>query len=420
MAELAVLAGSFSIIAPLTLPERTLEVDVCLESLRGVRPDLDSYDVDLDPSDAALEFRRGMLRAAGGSCLIVGYRPSSLVSSLAFTVPGVTVAGQFHQRQAAFEYKPWVERELGARGITGLPWSYVAYEQRERAKVAVAHGPHVLRASQTSGGAGIVVARCGEDVDRYWPGHDRGFVAVAPFQAGIPINFSGCVFGDGSIRLHPPSVQLIGIESCTDRSLGYCGNDFGAATELLERTMLKRIDRMGRAVGAWLHEERYLGAFGIDAIVAGDELYFTELNPRFQGSSTLSAAVARQLEVPDLFLDHLVATLGLAPTAPAVPIWEWARLQAPLSQFVIHNTSNRVVAPGVGAPVVPHDVCLSLRAEIPVDPGGTLCRVTVERSITTTGFALDADMQRVAGSLTAGYSVAKERRGARAQGSPYA
>lgn len=42
-------------------------------------------------------------------------------------------------------------------------------------------------------------------------------------------------------------------------------------------------------------------------------IYFTEVNPRFQGSSALSAEIAGELGVPDLLLEHLAASLGLEP-----------------------------------------------------------------------------------------------------------
>ena len=133
----------------------------------------------------------------------------------------MTLAGPWKDRQSAFEHKPWVERSLALRGVRGLNWQYVADEHRSRAKRLLASGPHILRASRTSGGVGIVAVATEEEVDRFWPEQPDTFVAVAPFlESAMPLNFSGCVFADGSLRLHPPSVQLIGIASCVDRRFG--------------------------------------------------------------------------------------------------------------------------------------------------------------------------------------------------------
>lgn len=404
LAILPELVGSFSIIAPLQAAQGPSEVDVCLETLRGARPDLDRYDVDLDPSEAAREFRRLMLREVGARCVVVTYRPSSLVSALSFSMADtMTLAGLVNERQAVFEHKPWVERSLLARGIDGLGWRYVADEHRVRVKRMVeASGPHVLRASHTSGGVGIVLARHKDDIERSWPPQPDAFVAVAPFRPGAPINFSGCVFADGQIRLHPPSMQLIGIASCIDRPFGYCGNDFGALESLCDDATFERIDSMGRTIGRWLYDEGYRGAFGVDAIVTEDEVVFTEVNARFQGSSALSAVIARELDMPDLFLEHLAATLGLSPAGKGISIGEWARRQPALSRIVVHNTSAAPLALDGAAPPasLPAGTVVSqLAPDLPVDPGGALCCVTLPGSVTRTGFALKPDAERLVGAL---------------------
>lgn len=413
LAGLPELAGSCSIVAPLggdgAGPGARYDVDVCLERLRGARPDLDRYDVDLDPGEAAREFGRRMLAAVGKRCVVMTYRPSALVSALAFSMADtMTLAGPLNDRQTAFEHKPWVERSLAARGVRGIGWRYVADEHRGEAKRMLARGPHVLRASHASGGVGIVLARTEEDVDRLWPAQQDAFVAVAPFLDGVPINLSGCVFDDGSVRLHPPSVQLIGIGSCTDRAFGYCGNDFGGLYDRFGDAVLARVDALGRTVGRWLHEERYRGAFGVDAIVSGDEAIFTEVNARFQGSSALSSTIARELDVPDLFLDHLAAMLGLAPLSAGLSIEAWARRQPALSRIVVHNTADVPCARAQDAPppALPADAAVAqLAHDLPVDPGGTLCCVTLRRSVTATGFALDPDAELLVDALRAPFAA---------------
>lgn len=387
-------ASSFSIIAPSQGAGRTSRVTVCLETLRGSRPDHDRYDIDCDTGSAADEFRSRMLRELAEACVVATYRPSALVSAFAFSMAhSMTLAGLFSERQLAFEHKPWVESALRARGVRGLDWAYVAYEHRSRVRRMLADGPRVLRASHTSGGVGIALARVPEDVDRLWPSQGDAFAAVAPLLAGVPINFSGCVFGDGQIRMHPPSVQLVGVASCTNRPFGYCGNDFGALPSLCDRDVLGRIDELGRAVGRWLYEERYLGAFGVDAIVADGDVVFTEVNARFQGSSFLSSQIARELDVPDLFLDHLGATLGLAPFDDGLSIVEWARNQPPLARVVVHNTSEgRMVRVG-DAPrsSLPAGAGISqLACEVPVEPGATLGAITLARALGADGSQLDA------------------------------
>jgi hypothetical protein len=395
------LDGAFSIIAPLT----GVETEACLERLSGQRPDLDHYDLDLDRGEAADELRSSFLGSLRDECVVMPYRPSALVSGLSFSMEGrVTVAGLLQQHQAMFENKPWVERELARAGVRGLGWRYVPDDRRGEVRALVAErGRHVLRTSRCSGGVGIALAESPEDVDRLWPAQRDAFVAVAPFQEGVPVNLSGCLFGDGSVRLHPPSLQLIGLHECTDRPFGYCGNDFGAVSAAFGVTALERLEQLARTVARWLHGQRYRGAFGIDALIAGDEVLFTEVNPRFQGSSPLSAAAAEAVGVADLFTDHLGALLGLVPERGGVTLREWAERQPALSRVVVHNLAGQSVRRDAAAPLpkLPAGAWTTQLAEsrTAVAPGAVLGALTLPRSVTTTGFHVDDATASAAATL---------------------
>jgi hypothetical protein len=389
------LAASYGIIAPLRTGRLPGHANISLEALRGSRPDLDRYDFDFDPHPAAAEFKHRLLREVSGRCVLMPYRASAVASALAFSMSDtMAVAGMFKDRQAAFEHKPWVEQELASRGVLGLDWRYVADEHRDRAKRMALEGPHILRANRTSGGVGIALVRAPDEVEAAWPSGPDGFVGIAQYlDPNVPMNFSGVVFHDGSVRLHPASVQLIGIGSCTDRPFGYCGNDFGAVSALGD-DVLEQLDVMGRIVGAWLHEERYRGVFGIDALIFEDRVRFIEINARFQGSSALSAEIAGDLAIPDLFLDHLAAGLGLPPSGHGLSILEWARHQPTRSQIVVHNTTR--------SDLIARSLSNEFRrgeqvrlAQLPahdmrVEPGASLGRLALERSVTSNGFAIDA------------------------------
>jgi len=401
------LEASYSVIAPLRSGKVGASANVTLEGISGVRPDLDRFDIDRDAGEAMGAFRESLLRDLSGRCVVVPYRPSALVSALGFSMSDtMTIAGMLKDRQQAFEHKPWVERSLNARGVRGPGWQYVADEHRSRAKRLLAAGPLILRVSRSSGGVGIALVAEEEEIDRLWPRQADAFVAVAPFLANaVPVNFSGCVFSNGMVRLHPPSVQLIGIESCTDRAFGFCGNDFGAVAALGD-AVLQQLDAMGRVIGAWLHSERYLGAFGVDALVHEGQCYFTEVNARFQGSSTPSAEIAAELGVSDLFVDHLAANLGVSVPVNEISLSAWARRQPPRSQVIVHNTGDAQTCRDEEMPLdlrsakvrisqLPHGVAVA--------PGGSLGRLTLDRSVTSTGFELDAEVERLIDKLRAVY-----------------
>ncbi len=394
------LAGTIA----LTAPPRSgpHEVDLCLEGLRGSRPDTYRYELDEDRSEAALAFQRGLLEAVRDPCVLITYGSTEFVSAVAFAMDGaLTLAGPLKARQAAFGHKPWVERSLARHGVRVIDWRYLAVQDRAAVAELAAREPQVLRATRTAGGVGLALARTAADVERQWPEGGDLFVAAAPLLAGAPINFSGCVFADGAVRLHPASVQLIGIASCTEQRFGYCGNDFGAISRLLDRRRLDELDALGHQVGSWLHRERYLGAFGIDAIAADDGIVFTELNPRFQGSSALSARIAQELGVPDLYCDHLAASLGLAAPPGDLSIAAWAAHQPDLSRVVVRNTGPGPLALTVrpGTELTDAAELSQLPTAVPVEPGGALGSLTLRRSVTASGFELDAATERLVASL---------------------
>lgn len=402
-------AGSFSIIARLrssSLPEHAV---VALEDLAGRREDLDTFDIDepVNASDAITTFRRGLLSALAAPNVILPYRPSGLVSSLAFARrDSTTVAGMHHDRQRLFENKPWVETQLESRGVVGLGWKYIADEHVHLARRLLRDGPQVIRASRSSGGVGIARVDGEAGLLASWPTQQEGVVGFAPYLApALPLNLSGCIYANGEIRLHPASVQVIGVPACTDRQFGYAGNDFGALQSLSPET-LDAIDDLAMRIGRWLHAERYIGVFGVDALLHNGAVRFTEINARFQGSSALSARVARELGEVDLFLDHLAATLGLEPFGDRVTIRSWAERQPALAKVVMHNTS--------GAPVVRHEpVLASLGAGIRLDqlppcavqPGAVLGSLTFTRSITDDGFTLDPAADQAARAVVAAYDA---------------
>ena len=135
--------------------------------------------------------------------------------------------------------------------------------------------------------------------------------------------------------LHPGSVQLIGIRGATTREFGYCGNDF-AAFALLDQQLIEEVDDATRRIGRWLGADGYRGAFGVDFMWSGGTLYFAEINPRMQGSTAVSTALATGLGLPDVVLDHLAATLELRPTA-SLSLSDWARELPPSAHLVVHN-----------------------------------------------------------------------------------
>jgi formate-dependent phosphoribosylglycinamide formyltransferase (GAR transformylase) len=385
----------FSLIAP--MQSLSLANEMCLENLRRERLDLDTYSLDEDHSSEAGELRLGLLKSLREPAAVLPYRPLSFLSSVFYPRKGhVDFLGMFHERQAPFEHKPWVETELQAAGVETVPWKYFVDEDRQRVEDELAaFGSLVLRQNKSDGGAGLRLVRDARELDAAWQLHPEGFFAAAPLlHPNVPLNVNACAFADGSVSLHGPSLQLIGPAGLTRRTFGYCGNDFAAPREL-PPAIWDEIETMVAKVGRWLVGKGYLGAFGVDALLAGNKVYLTEVNPRFQGSSALSAWLDAEMDRPDLFLCHLIAHLGMEVSSRPT-LRELVAAQPQASQVLVHNTA------AVATRVIERrdPIASRYRFQLLPTPGiaiareAVICKAIVPRSVTENGLAIAEEVTR--------------------------
>lgn len=397
VADLANLSHSFSIIS--AYDQRASVEGVALERLSGIRVDLDSYDIDDDPfQEPIAEFRHQLLAATKRNCVVFTYRPSTFLSAVCFArADRVQYLGMFKDHQTAFEHKPWLESAVARLDIPRLDWRYVSDEDKSVAQRELALGPIVVRRSRSSGGVGIHRVDDPGRLERLWPRVDEAFVSVARFVDNtVPVNIGAVIWDDG-LTLHYPSVQLIGVPSLTRRPFGYCGNDFGKARDLGADT-LRQIEESTHIIGRWMHNLGYRGAFGIDFLVKDGVPLFTEVNPRFQGSSHLSSLISREAGESCIMLDHLAALLHLScPTRPGLA--DVTTNCPDRAHLVMHSGDHRTLGlEGIDAADemsrVPgylfSDVLVSPR--LSAEPGSAVGRFTLARQVTSTGFEISDDL----------------------------
>jgi hypothetical protein len=394
---------SYAITAPFR--SGALKVNVTLEELTGRRVDLDAYDIDFDERPEVRAMRAELLDSLGQQSAVTAYRPAHFLSNITFATQHSSVyLGMFKDQQDAFEHKPWLDTELGKIGVRTVPWEYIPTERRNSVKERLDAGPVILRPCRTSGGVGISLVRTVEELEELWRDDSTHLMGVAPFfDESVPLNVGACAFVTGEITVHPCSVQLIGVPSCTHRQFGYCGNDF-AAVHLLDRAMLEEIDSTTRLIGRWLTDNNFRGAFGVDYLLVGDTLYFTEVNARMQGSTRLSAALAMQCDRVDVYLDHLAAFLGLVP-AESLSLVDWSLEIPDAAQLIVHNVQRRPVLgreSDVGLAMSPAPVVtLEPGPDVKVEPGGVIRRLEFNRQITNSGYDLIEPARNLAiGSAT--------------------
>lgn len=400
VADLPQLEAAFSLIASYT--KRPSIQALALEDIAKRRVDLDTYDIDDDLRSAEVgELRSVLLRALARSSALFTYRPTTFLSAVAFARQDrCRYLGLFKGHQSAFEHKPWLESGIAELGVPHIPWTYISDLDQLDTLHLLAEGPVMLRRSRTTGGVGLVKVDDRDRLLELWPDEEEAYVSVAPFIDGaIPVNVGAVAWAD-DVTIHHASVQLIGIPGCTNRPFGYCGNDFGAA-ESLGTEVLDSIEAIVGLIAGWLRRLGYRGAFGADFLVKEGVPLFTEVNPRFQGSTHASA----QLSVEDgescLLLEHLAAMLSIeAP--PTRRLRDLVPQGAGFAHLVVHH-----IEPGPG--VVDPGPLLAAARRTPgfcradvlthpglvTDPGGTLARITARDRMTDDGFTLSAPWRSV-------------------------
>lgn len=111
----------------------------------------------------------------------------------------------------------------------------------------------------------------------------------------IPVNIH-LIIGNNKITLLPPSVQII---KNINNNLIYMGCDF-IAYRSIENKIIKKHEEYAFKIGKELQKIGYKGICGIDSIIYNDEVFFMEINPRFQSSSTILNKALYENKYPSL------------------------------------------------------------------------------------------------------------------------
>lgn len=405
ISDLPQLDGVFSLMS--RYDQRTLADAVAYEDLGGVRVDPDAWDID-DHVDAPTtrEFRRLLLGALSGPSALMTYRPGRFFSAVGFARSDNCLSlGMFGAHQFAFEHKPWVESAVAGMELPHVPWTYVPDEDQLSANVHFRHGAVMLRRSRTSGGAGIFRVDDPEDVKALWPASDEGFVSVAPFVVdALPVNVGATVWPDGVVSVHRPSVQLIGIPQATARPFGYAGNDFGLMRDV-DPVIVDEIETSTIRIGGWLARQGYLGTFGVDFLVHDGHALFTEVNPRFQGSTHLSCRLSVDAGEADLMLEHIAAWLGIEGPRATRPLRDVVAETPDLAHLVVHWESDAAALDSAPLTAALRNLDPSSRVELEpapdvvCAPGTQVVRWITAQRLTDDGYSLLAPFQAVGSTL---------------------
>ena len=138
--------------------------------------------------------------------------------------------------------------------------------------------PFVVSAQVSDGGDGVFFIKNFEDFKKATSKISTPIIKLQKYLKGDSYNIMGVIFND-CIVAYQPSKQIIEIE---DNNFKFKGSDF--KIDLKEDIKNKMLNTFFKIANE-LKNLNYIGIFGCDFIVNNDEIYFIELNPRFQASS---------------------------------------------------------------------------------------------------------------------------------------
>ncbi|MDP2925804.1 MAG: ATP-grasp domain-containing protein [Nanoarchaeota archaeon] len=296
-------------------------------------------DSDLEElSPYLLEFLK---RFNGNRVHIVAYHSTPSLERVVSSMPNVRILNSPAALKSKLDKKSYVRRELQKIGVP-FPLGHEETLESESYQGAASEYslPFFVQFNDAASGSGSFLVN-------NWGDFKDIFEKFRGEQAIFMKYINGSSFNMNLVRtnnftvLSEPSFQIIGASGCTTRRFGYCGNDFNIESKVSEEE-LRAIDSIALKVGDWIGSQGYRGIFGIDFISDGKKVYFTEINPRFQGSTALLTDQHLEIGKLPLTLFHLVPFLDDVSIKPeSLTEYNLQRNKISASQILVHNTLGR-------------------------------------------------------------------------------
>ncbi len=137
---------------------------------------------------------------------------------------------------------------------------------------------YVIQSKSSQGGSGTFIIKSKEDSIQL--NEKENYMITKYCKNNIPVNIHVLITSK-KIYLLPGSVQIIQEEN---HRLAYKGYDF-ITYQNIHTNLIKKIEKYATVIAKKLQKWGYQGLCGIDSILYNDEIYFMEINARFQNSS---------------------------------------------------------------------------------------------------------------------------------------
>lgn len=272
---------------------------------------------------------------------IVPYSSTKTLEEICSRLPNVKLLSPPAELKQMLDRKSLVREELQKIGVNCIPGHQDYIEKNQYDKIAKLYGlPFFVQLDNSAAGSGSFKIEKEKDFENLANQYPNKKATFMKFIHGKSININVVRTRDFTV-LSEPSLQIIGEPICTSREFGYCGNDFHIEKKLNE-SQIENLAKMAKKIGNWLGSKGYRGLFGIDCLADENQVYFTEINPRFQGSTGL--LIDRQLETGKIPLSffHLVPYLEeVYIESDFVEEYNKNNKSLGVSQILLRNTLGR-------------------------------------------------------------------------------
>lgn len=164
----------------------------------------------------------------------------------------------------------------------------------------------VLQDEYGAGGFQTFLMRSSEE-EKWLKALEIPVFLVSGYMAdGIHLN-SHVVISDSDVVTFPSSIQIV--EPGRDGRMLFSGTDFEAIRHL-DPSLPNKLEEVSKKIGLSLQRLGYRGVAGIDFLLSKGELFFVEINPRFQASSFLLNHALLSEGLPSVHELHMAALMG--------------------------------------------------------------------------------------------------------------
>lgn len=165
---------------------------------------------------------------------------------------------------------------------------------------------YIVQQNRSSGGLGtFILSRENGMLSMLRQNYQELFIVSPYIYQGFATNITA-IIGQENIITFPLSLQISNIYK--ERIL-YHGADYIAGRYVQEETLIK-IKKYASNILNRVKQLGYLGIIGLDFLVTREEVYFLEINPRYQASSFLINLALKEKKLPSLSAMNLAAFTG--------------------------------------------------------------------------------------------------------------